>query len=97
MKKWGNCRKFHFLLKKKKKLPNYCLKHSKETQEYHLKNGNFFRENNICEERYPLISLKRRAKGRSLEGGYSTQANRGKDVMNFIIKIFIQNILNNIY
>lgn len=56
----------------KKKLPNYCLKHSKGTQKYHLKNGNFFRENNICEERYPFISLKRRAKGRSFEDGYST-------------------------
>lgn len=81
----------------KKKLPNYCLKHSKGTQKYHLKNGNFFRENNICEERYPFISLKRRAKGRSFEDGYSTQANRGKDVMNFIIKIFIQNIFYNNY
>ena len=68
----GKLQKISLFIEKKKKLPNYCLKHSKETQEYHLKNGNFFRENNICEERYPLISLKRRAKGRSFEGGYST-------------------------
>ena len=75
MKKMGKLQKISLFIEKKKqnkKLPNYCLKHSKDTQKYHLKNGNFFRENNICEERYPFISLKRRAKGRSFEDGYST-------------------------
>ena len=71
MKKMGKLQKISLFIRKKK-LPNYCLKHSKGTQKYHLQNGNFFRENNICEERYPFISLKRRAKGRSFEDGYST-------------------------